>query len=306
MTDQDSNPVSTIPHDRLEAFFSAADHTKLYYQRWKPVQSRGTLVITHGQGEHSESYHRVVEALAPLHLDIWSWDMRGHGKSEGKRGFANSAEEYYKDYVEFMEKVIFVDRSSEANQKNAKLPLFLLAHSMGGMIQLLALERHPRWKITAQVCSAPLLGVAVAVPKVKEVAAQVMAQAWPKLTLGNEITNDMVTRDVEVMKEFESDIYRHGRISSGVYVSFNPLMAEVATNAKSIKVPTLFQLPENDPVVSTPAARAVFKDIGTEEKTLLLYGDGARHEMYNDTHRATVLADLRRYLQNYIPTKGSL
>jgi len=112
-----------------EGRFKGIKNADLYFQHWDNPRARGTLIITHGHGEHSDSYLRVVNALKDDTWSIYAWDMRGHGKSEGARGFAASFDDYCDDYVEFLKKVL-------AEPEVKKGPVVLLAHSMGPLVKI--------------------------------------------------------------------------------------------------------------------------------------------------------------------------
>src|SRR5690349_18953151 len=63
------------------------DGTTLRGWHWRRPDPRGVLVIAHGFGEHGGTYRHVVEALGPpLELDVVAPDLRGHGRSPGRRG----------------------------------------------------------------------------------------------------------------------------------------------------------------------------------------------------------------------------
>lgn len=281
---------------RHEGYMQGHGGLTLFFQTWTPPSPRGSLLITHGQGEHSECYHRVIEALKEQNWSFWAWDMRGHGRSEGKRGYAAHFEDYVRDFQ------IVLRRFLEENPES-KGPRVLLSHSMGGLLQLKTLIEAPQTPIAAQVCSAPLLGVAVEVPTWKDAGAKLMNQIFPQITMWNELHNHQLTRDPDVVREFEQDVLRHNRISPGVYLGMHEAFSFVGPRADLIQTPTLFQLPEADPVVSTPASTAFFEKLGSPQKTLKIYGDGARHEMYNDLHREQVFADLKGFLQTYLGGK---
>lgn len=294
---------------RWESTFTTFDGLKLFAQGWKQDQSCGTILITHGQGEHSECYHRLIDFLSSSPLvptterwDFIAWDLRGHGKSEGKRGYVNEFSDYTKDFVTFL------DYAFESHA--LKKPVILLSHSMGGMIQLSALtgygvstdqdailKKYPQ--IVAQVCSSPLLGVAVQVPAVKDIGATFLASVLPKLTLWNELTYDTLTRDADVIREFEVDPLRHDQISSRVYLGMKAAFEALPEKSDKITLPTLFQIAEKDQVVSAPAAKSFFERIKSAQKRILIYGDGAKHETYNDTHRQQVYRDLHQFLQKW-------
>jgi alpha-beta hydrolase superfamily lysophospholipase len=279
-----------------EGYLPSQDQTQIFFQVWEKPNAKGTILICPGHGEHSESYERLIHAFKDDQWTFYALDLRGHGRSDGKRGFANDFEEYCQDYFAFANKVI-----NELRKENG--PVVLLAHSLGGLVQIKTLIDHPELSPTAQVLSSPLLGVAVPVPDWKNKAATLLGQWLPKTTLWNEVTNDMVTRDPDVIRELETDVLRHDRMSPGVYIGFLRAIEYVQARASDIKTPTLFQIAEDDKVVSAPEAKRFFENIGTENKKLIAYGDGATHEVFNDIIREAVYADLKSYLNGILGGK---
>ena len=120
---------------RSEMFFKGFDNSQLFLQTWFHEKSCGTILITHGQGEHSECYHRVIsefnlasEQHKNLPWNFIAWDLRGHGKSDGIRGYARDVDDYVLDFECFM--------NSATEIKGVKQrPVVLMSHSLGGLIQ---------------------------------------------------------------------------------------------------------------------------------------------------------------------------
>jgi len=278
-----------------EGHFSGYQDYDLYFQVWENPRARGTIIITPGHGEHTESYKRVVEALKDDNWTIYAWDLRGHGRSEGARGYAASFEDYCQDYDAFLKLVL-----SQNSVK--KGPVVLLSHSMGALVQTKTLLEHPEIKPDALVLSSPLFGVAVNVPAFKRVGAEWLAKFLPKVTMWNEVRNSDVTRDPEVIREFEQDPYRHDRICAPVYMGFLENFPIVQSRASEIKFKTLMQISDKDPITSSPEAMRFFENLGSPEKELKIYKD-AKHEIYNDIIRDQVFQDLREFLKG-VTKKG--
>ncbi|MBX3040809.1 MAG: lysophospholipase [Bdellovibrionaceae bacterium] len=280
---------------RHEGFFEGHDGISLFFQVWENPAAKGTILITHGQGEHSECYHRVVDFFKDGQWNFFAWDMRGHGRSEGKRGYAANFEDYVFDYRIFLDLIL-------KDKRVAGRPLVLMSHSMGGLVQLKTLA-HQSLPIVAQTCSAPFLGLAFTPPGWKDTGARFLNRIYPEITMWNEIKHTQLTRDPEVIREYEQDVLRHDRISPGVYLGFQPAFDDVAHHASSIQVPTLMQLPEEDPVVSTPTSRTFFERLGAKDKELRVYGNGARHEIFNDLERQQAMTDLKNFVDPYLEAR---
>lgn len=271
-----------------EGHFRGPDNTKLFFQHWQNPRARGTILITHGHGEHSDSYHRVVEALRDDEWSLYAWDMRGHGKSEGARGVAASFDKYCDDYAEFLKMIL-------AQPEVKKGPVVLLCHSMGALVQIKTLLQHPEFQPDAMVVSSPLVGIGVEIPAYKKIGAEWLAKLLPQVTLWNEVSNSDVTRDPDVIREFEHDPYRHSRVCAPVYLGFLASFPFVHERAASLKAKTLFQISDKDPVVSSAEAIRFFEHLGSPNKEIKIYKD-AKHEIYNDIIREQAYADLRQFL----------
>lgn len=275
---------------KYEASFNSFDGTKIFYQFFEKPNACGTIIITHGQGEHSDAYFRLIEGLSSTNWNFCAWDLRGHGRSEGKRGYASQFDDYVKDFNHFNENIL--------KQKFADTPLVYLSHSMGGTIFLKTALMFGVLPHKAVVLSAPLLGVSVPVPIVKDVGAQVLKNLWPTLTLGNEIKNEQLTRDPDVIREYESDLLRHHRISSTVYLGFLESFPWIQERAENFTSPLLLQISDSDPVVSTEKALEFYNKAGSTDKTQHIYSD-SKHEIYNDINRQEVYKDLIDFLKKF-------
>jgi len=279
-------------YQRSETFFKGHDGVKLFLQKWIDPKAKGTILLSHGQAEHSECYLRLINAFENQSWNFIAWDMRGHGKSDGIRGYAKDFDDYILDFH------LFVDLCKSLPEVKTK-PIVLLSHSMGGLVQTCAMLDRKIEGISAQVLSSPLFEVAVEVPAWKDSGAAFLNAILPKVTLGNEIKYSDLTRDLEVIKEYELDTYRHDKISSGVYLGMKREFVRVQNHASAITLPTLLHISDHDPVVSSPAALKFFENISSTEKELKIY-EGAKHELYNDICREDVFKVVIQFLKPYL------
>ena len=105
---------------------SAADGSAdQFEQRWPVDHAKASVVIVHGLGEHCGRYGALVEALNSAGYTAASLDLPGHGKSAGTRGHID-------DFVDFHAPVLAL--SLDLRRRNPDKPLYILGHSMGGLI----------------------------------------------------------------------------------------------------------------------------------------------------------------------------
>ncbi|NJL25741.1 MAG: alpha/beta hydrolase [Calothrix sp. SM1_5_4] len=132
---------------RYEGHFKGHDHTDLFFQTWTPERVRGICLITHGLAEHSECYHALASRLSDDGWLVYAWDMRGHGRSEGKRGYVRHVSAFVDDLECFYHL---------ARKRHPGVAPVLLGHSLGGLVTIRYLQAgasntrrwcsvRPRW-----------------------------------------------------------------------------------------------------------------------------------------------------------------
>lgn len=277
--------------EQREGHFRGEGNLELFYQSWTTSDAKGTLVITHGIAEHSECYRKTAEALVPMGWNIYAWDLRGHGRSEGKRGYVENFSFFARDLKHF---VHLLKKVGKLNS-----PFALVGHSMGGLITLEYLVDADDHTLlpNAVALSSPALGVAVKVPAIKDLAAKVLNQILPTMTLYNELNYEDLTRDPEFLNGYDQDPLRHDRVSAPLYLGMLDVINHVKEQAGKIQIPLLIQAAGKDRLVSTPAAKEFFAHVGSEKKKILVYED-SYHEIYNDLDRNQVFKDLDHFLQS--------
>ena len=151
---------------RFEGHFLNSDDSEMFFQSWtKDEPAQGTILITHGLAEHSECYHPLGKVLAENNWHVVGWDLRGHGRSEGKRGYIRDFNDYVTDLATLI-KVVKKQKDVPAS------PFVLFGHSMGGLITLEYLLHHKDEQPDAAVLSSPALGLSVQVPPLKKKIAE--------------------------------------------------------------------------------------------------------------------------------------
>lgn len=277
-------------YSRQEGFFKGFGDFELFYQSWTVSNPVGTLVVTHGLGEHSECYQRFAEGLSPSGFNIFAWDLRGHGKSEGKRGVVEGFSSFSKDLAKFVEFL---------KPQIASKPFLLVGHSMGGLVLAQTLIDIGNLGAKAAVFSSPLFGISAPVPPLKEKVGRMVAGLLPNLTLYSGLKYEDLTRDRDVVKEYEKDTYRHERISTSLFVQMTETMQMAMTKAGSILLPVFLQQAGMDKIVSASAATQFFSRLGSKDKELIVY-DEYYHEIFNDVGREKVFSDLNGWLKKWI------
>src|SRR5688500_13461505 len=113
---------------RLERTFRTFDGAELFYRAWLPAaRTDKALVLFHRGHEHSGRFDEMVEALGLHDAAVFAWDARGHGRSPGDRGYADSFATLVCDADEFVKHVA---REHHTHVENK----VVLGHSGGEVI----------------------------------------------------------------------------------------------------------------------------------------------------------------------------
>lgn len=286
--------------EQREGYFVCKDRSQLFYQSWIPQNPIGQIIITHGLSEHSDCYTEFAHRLTQKSWIVHSWDLRGHGKSNGRRGLIKDFQHYCYDLLEI---TAYLQTKSYSGQLDK--PLVLLGHSMGGLITLRSLIDFKELRPTAVALSSPALGIAMPVSVIKDRAAKILARVLPNTTLSNEIDYKDLTHDPEKILSYEKDTLRHDKISPQVYLGMQSSFDYVFENSEAFASHNcLFQLSGQDKIVSTSSAQKLFNQLKTSshpstQKAQYIYSQ-SYHEIFNDIEKDQVYTDFIQFISKLV------
>ena len=214
-------------------FFDSYDKTrKLFYQSFENTEkkSKGLVLITHGHGEHSDAYRHLANFICQENnMDVLAWDMVGHGRSTGQRGYVGDIHWLTEDLKSIFEIAL---------KQNEGQPIFSISHSLGALVQIF-LESNkeiPQTSIKGSIFSNPCLALNFTPPKWKTVAADMLTKIAPRITLSNELFPEQLSSDPDYLEEFKSDALRHASISPRLYLGMLSLMDRLPVRLSLIHI----------------------------------------------------------------------
>ena len=295
-------------------WLEANDRSGLFVNQWLPAGSpKAIVLLAHGMAEHSGRYARLGKVLCDAGYGLYAHDQRGHGKT-AERGTLG----YFADNDGWCAVVSDVaSLSRHINQTHPGVPVFLLGHSMGSYIAQAYLMHH----------SASLQGAILSASNFQPVAlyraASLIARferlrQGPKgrsaliewLSFGsfnkafkpNRTRYDWLSRDPAQVDAYASDPLCGFRCTNQLWIDLLGGLQQIskASNLAQIDpgLPLLIMGGECDPVSEgkrlTDLATALRK-AGNRQLQLNLYPQ-ARHELFNETNRDEVMADVIEWL----------
>jgi alpha-beta hydrolase superfamily lysophospholipase len=283
---------------RSSLLVGTSDGIRLIGQRWSAAgTARAAVVLAHGMGEHSLRYDRLGRALTAAGIDLLAVDQRGHGRTAAMAGAPLGAlgppgwDGLVADFA-------LVVRST--HKERPEIPIVVLGHSMGSWVVQQFLVEHSA-DVTAAVLSgtAALELVLAGVDPSQELDLTAFNAPFPPRTGYEWLSRD----DAEVDQYVAEPMCGFGLDPDGVRGMVDAAPKLVDTSALRAGLPLYVLVGSDDPVNGGGAALDPLLDryrAAGLHVTLRRY-EGGRHEMFNETNRDEVVADLISWLDGNLP-----
>ncbi|NWC72828.1 alpha/beta hydrolase [Pseudomonas sp. P7759] len=295
-------------------WLTANDRSRLYVNQWMPEgPAKAVVMLSHGMAEHSGRYARLAEALCGAGYGLYALDQRGHGRTadEGTLGLYAETDGWNKVVGDL------ASLNQHIGQQQPGLPIILLGHSMGSYIAQAYLLHH----------SASLHGAILSGSNFQPVAlyraARVIARierlrqglrgrsalieflsfgSFNKAFKPNRTAFDWLSRDPDEVDKYIDDPLCGFRCTNQLWIDLLGGLQQIskASNLAQIDpgLPILVMGGECDPVSEGKRLNSLadaLRDAGCQHLQLTVYPQ-ARHEVFNETNRDAVTADVLAWL----------
>lgn len=273
-----------------------SDALELVGKIWRPDSSltddgapKGSVCLIHGFGEHVERYHHVADRMTAAGYLVAGVDLRGHGKSPGRRGYTPSIDQ-------FLDDVVAVKASIRALAPAT--PLFLYGHSMGGNIGLnFLLRRTPT--LTGAIITSPWLRLAKPPGAALAGLVKILNTVVPKIPVPNKLEKGGLSRDPEVEARYNADPLVHGSVTPRLFTEIHAAGEWALANADKLAVPTLLMHGEVDPITSCDAS-AAFAGAAPASKISFRAWPNLRHETHNEPEQGEVIDAMIAFMDEQV------
>lgn len=258
----------------------------LYYRQWDTAQEpKAVVMLIHGLGEHCQRYDALASALNTAGYSVSSMDLPNHGKSEGLKGHVDSFED-------------FLDAASGLYQRirnsHPTSPVFLLGHSMGGLVSSrFLLDNQDKFK--GAILSGPAIESPQTPPAWQVSLMSLISKILPKMGM-LELDGSLVSRDPKVVKDYMEDpLNNHNKLSAKLLAEFFQVMSDVKQRANAISLPLLVMHGADDGLTAPAGSQWLHENVVSADKTLKIYPD-LFHEIFNEPEAPEIYADVVAWL----------
>ena len=266
------------------------DGVTLVGREWKPASAmRGAVCLVHGIGEHTGRYPHVAAAINQAGYALFGLDLRGHGLSEGQRGFTPSYDVLLDDIDVAL---------AEVRSRFPSMPLFFYGHSLGGNLVLYhAIRRKPA--LAGVIVSSPQLRLAFEPPAWKTGLGRLLFNLWPTFSMTSGLEQAALSHDPAVIRSYAEDPLVHDKVTPRLGIGLINVGLWLLEHAAELALPLLIYGGSQDRLVSPDAWREFAAKV-RGDCTLKIW-EGLYHETHNESQKAEVLALVAQWLRAHTP-----
>jgi len=267
---------------------NAVDGTILRGRIWAADTPKAVMSLVHGFGEHCGRYADMAAHLNAQGISVIALDLRGHGRSDGARG-------YCADYDLLLGDIDALLSRTRADYP--ALPHSLYGHSMGGGLVLNYRLKSPSADIGCVIASAPFIAPADRISGVQRILVKCLGKIAPKISLGNKIDGSKISRLPAQQELYLSDPLNHGALGVGLAIGMVEGGEWISENAKNWTTPLLLVHARDDQLTRFESSETFAK---TAENCRFIAYENCEHEIHNDTPRADVYAEMTAFIKAQI------
>ncbi len=281
------------PIRRSESHATGTRGCALFRRSWLPEKPERALLVVHGFAEHSGRYERFATWFAERGSAVHAYDHRGHGRSGGPRCHVRR----FSDLLDDLDRAL-----DHVRAEHPDLPIFLVGHSMGGLIvAALAVERGPR--VAGAVMSGAALAFDRSLSRAQGFALRGLSAVAPRLSFPAGLDPNGLSRDPEVVRAYLDDPLVHLRITVSLATGLASASRRTATAGARVAIPLLILHGEADPICPVEGSRRFRAQVSVPGTRLHVYPK-LRHEIFNEPERATVFRNVLDWIDERQP-KGT-
>ncbi|RKP49947.1 alpha/beta hydrolase [Cohnella endophytica] len=272
----------------IEGTFNGVNGTQLFYRKaFQRESAKGMVLAVHGLGDHSGGLRNLYEKWAESGYIVYALDLRGHGRSLGKRGFIRTWDEFRGDLHSL--------RELGASETQG-LPIYLAGHSLGGVISADYALHHGEG-ISGLVLIAPAISYRPTFFEKFLLAS--LGKLKPDLAIRKNGDPEGLTLDPEILTRLTSDPLRHNTVTPGLGLGLMQAVSRIMKQSSAIQIPLLLQYGLEDKLTPPAKLREFFHSVGSGDKQTFEY-DAMRHRPFDDLDRERFFADMLNWLDRHV------
>jgi len=273
----------------IEKTFATWDRTELFYRAWPTeTPSDRAIILFHRGHEHSGRWKDVIDKLELPGYSVFAWDARGHGRSPGERGYAESFGSLVKDVDSFVRHVATEHGFAYEN-------LVVMAHSVGSVLVSTWVHDYAP-PIRALVLGSPALRVRLYVPFAVP-GLRLLRKIKGKTFIKSYVKGKLLTRDPAKARSYNEDPLITPNIAVNILLGLRDAATRLIQDSAAITVPVLVLTSGGDWVVEQPPQRRFFEGLSSPRKEMHVF-PGFLHDTFNEIDSHLPIGKARDFIED--------
>ena len=266
--------------------------TELLYRAFIPAKSSVILLFLHGAAQHSGQFLDLARYCVRNDITFYALDLRGFGESTGHRGHVSSFHKYFGDLDKFI---------SLVGKMHPTEPIFLLGHSLGGMIVTRYVEECNNDLVKGVILSAPALGLRLRIPRLMRWLCHSLSIISPTTYIKpGDYYNARQRNYKDKMSYITND---HTTQFSARWISELFINSHRALRrAKSFRLPALCLCGADDPIVDPEAIKEFYDSLGVSDKQCVVFP--AKHNILQNCYNDSIFDQIAVWVKGHMSKDG--
>jgi len=243
--------------------------------------------------EHHGRYGWLIEMWRLAGFHVIMADLPGQGMTtRSRRGHIDSFDEYLIEVKDWIQAAY-----------SYELPVFLLGHSMGGLISIRLLQEE-RLNLAGVILSSPCLGLVQSPSKFLDILSHLINVVYPSLRMNSGLTVQMATRNEDVREADSNDTLYVTKVSIRWYRELVTAIKEAFDGLeKTQDIPMLVMQGGDDKIVNKRTVKEWFNHVPLSEKRFKEWPK-CYHEIFNEPEREEVFEYAKDFVHSQLKAIG--
>lgn len=267
----------------VDFWVKSFDNTYLKCAKDLVNSPKATILILHGLAEHHKRYDYVANKFVSNDFNVYRYDHRGHGDSDGKRGYISNTE----TFVEDLKIIIDLVRS-----ENPNIPLFVLGQGMGGHIMSIFGGMYNNLVDGMIFCSPLICDYA----NFTDCNSAEYDSEFDVVSLGC-IHN--LSHDYDFIQSYDEDDLILKEVTVGLCNTLKNSTSNITNYLYNFKYPCLILHGSMDSITDCEDSRFLFKNIISNDKEIKILS-GLYHKLLEELIKDDIISEICKWIENRI------
>ena len=267
----------------VDFWIKSFDNTCLKCAKNLVESPKATILILHGLAEHYKRYDYVANKFVSNNFNVYRYDQRGHGDSDGKRGYVDNTHTFVKDLK------VVIDLVKE---ENPNLPIFILGQGIGGHIMSIFGGQYDNL-VNGMIFCSPLI---CDFGNFTTCNSDEYDSDFDFVSVGN-IHN--LSHDYDFIQSYDDDELILKQVTVGVYHSLKKSCSHILEYLYKFKYPCLILHGSMDSIIDCEDSRFLFNNIISTDKEIRIL-KCLYHKLLEELIKDDIIFDIIKWIEKRI------